>query len=76
MKAVEISSYLFYFNDNTTTEQIVDYVNTHIDDFMLNEAHSCSCQKIGDNTILITGDEDYVEENIFVIEPLLWKIQK
>ena len=71
MKAIEINSYLFYFNDTTTTEQIVDYINTHIDDFMLNEAYSCSCEKVRDNTILITGDEDYIEENIFVIKPLL-----
>jgi len=75
MKVIEThrygKDYAYYFSDNATTDQIVEYLQVHINELMLHDAVSCVCEKVDENNILITGDEDYQIITIYNIIPLL-----
>ena len=71
MKAFELNGDLFYFNDTVTANDICEWINMNFGEFILNESNSCSCEKQSESTLLITGDEDYVEIDIFNITPIL-----
>ena len=75
MKVIETckygTGYAYYFNDNITADEIVNYLNTHINELMLDDVVSCVFEKIDENNIKMTGDKDYQRITIYNIIPLL-----
>jgi len=66
------STKLFFKGSN---EKITQWVANHLDEFNLNETHSCNVE-LWSNNIIIRGDEDFLELIIDKIKPINLKIKK
>ena len=59
------------FDGNTSDVKITKWVGENLNQFKLNEEHSCSAEMFNKN-IQINGDEDFVE--ITIVNVLLTKV--
>jgi len=64
----------YFFNEETSLEKLDEWVTTEIYDdnqvFQFNEAYSCNSSIIDDETIEISGDEDYRKLTFKKITPI------
>jgi len=60
-----------FFNLLTENRKIADWVASNLNQFNLNEPHSCTVDLAVGGVISISGDEDSVELLITEIEPII-----
>jgi len=69
MKKVELHNKIYYFSLAATMENICDYFYSIREQLDLNEYYTCKFS-YEDEIIIIKGDEDYLEKDVEVIEPI------
>jgi hypothetical protein len=72
MKALKQNgNYVAFFEKSVTIDFMITWISVNFDKFNLNESISCSVElRKGYDNIIISGDEDYTELEIEIIEPI------
>ena len=71
MKAFELKGSVYFFNEEISTDRIVLWVIENLCDFGLNEQHSCDVIKTSSSSFQISGDEDFLDIDIYHLTPEL-----